>query len=964
MRYRSRGDLDALATVFDRTAPQLERLARTLTRTHAEDVVQETYLNAIEHSASWDAGRPLVPWLLGILTNRVQQVWRLEGRQYDPERMVAREPIQPEECLAYMELLEQLEHALESLSPGLRQAVSGALFDNQTPTQLAVELGLSPGTLRQRLHRGLSRLRLSLKSALLWVIGLFGLRSNGLAALRDNVLQFAAKSSPSGVSGWTTASVGSRWGAWLGLAALLSWAGIVLWKGEETSTKVSSGPALSPLQQAKASSEGVAPELGSPLLKASSATRQSVASEPKLEVRVTWRGNGLPAGGHPVRLMLAGGEQRQRITDAHGYTSFAIAANEQPLSVAADPTPQSPRVTRPLYRVKLDEPQHLSVHRGGSVSGQVLGPDEDPIPFATVLGWCGSGLDETADREVLADTKGRFVVEGLGERFALLAHSPEFVGAQGLRGNVQEGQRLEGHVLRVAPPGKMAGQALLPNGDRAVGVELWISHDVGSHSVIHQTHDADVARFYAGAGKAISDAKGWFEIDSLPPGRHRLRAKLAPYLVYSELHALLPDQVTVQLDAGESLRGRVVDHQGRPVLDAQISHWPFYGNVHTIKSWSSVDPQTGRFELRGILPVEQPHGIVNNRGLIVRAPGHSIHAYDSLPDDLSEIEPMQIRLLPEKTIEGVVRKADGSPASGIAVRIEGDRQLDLGFTSSTPHTWEKRAGCNETWTNAEGKFLFDRLYSGQFKVQVFADRTREQSLTQVTRSGSAPLEFQLTPEALCKVVLQVSVVDILTGQPIDDFELQHIVGSTGFHRNLVRIDGGWETSGIEAGEFGLRVTAEGYAPKRVQPKHWAEGVHRLALSLWPARTVKVLPLNQNGDWVRGVMVSGSGPDGNPIAFSVPGGSVTSHVQLEERSPFLHGLPAGAVSLHFESDKGHADLQLDLSKPLLEAVEVRITEAIEIQAELYIWELIAAEDLVPGESPDHPSQIANPCRRRP
>ena len=70
-RFRSANDLDALGEVFDRTAPDLLRLAAHLTRdaSTAEDLVQQTFLVAIDRRASYERGRPLLPWLLGILSN-------------------------------------------------------------------------------------------------------------------------------------------------------------------------------------------------------------------------------------------------------------------------------------------------------------------------------------------------------------------------------------------------------------------------------------------------------------------------------------------------------------------------------------------------------------------------------------------------------------------------------------------------------------------------------------------------------------------------------------------------------------------------------------------------------------------------------------------------------------------------------------------------------------------------------
>ena len=54
-RFRSRGDVGALAEVFDRAAPKLYAVARHLAREEgeAEDLVQASFLTALERAGSF-----------------------------------------------------------------------------------------------------------------------------------------------------------------------------------------------------------------------------------------------------------------------------------------------------------------------------------------------------------------------------------------------------------------------------------------------------------------------------------------------------------------------------------------------------------------------------------------------------------------------------------------------------------------------------------------------------------------------------------------------------------------------------------------------------------------------------------------------------------------------------------------------------------------------------------------------
>src|SRR5262245_9880701 len=74
-RFRRARDLEALAEVFDRTAPELLELGRHLTRGRgeAEDLVQAAFLAALEGADRFEPGRELVPWLVGILANLARQ---------------------------------------------------------------------------------------------------------------------------------------------------------------------------------------------------------------------------------------------------------------------------------------------------------------------------------------------------------------------------------------------------------------------------------------------------------------------------------------------------------------------------------------------------------------------------------------------------------------------------------------------------------------------------------------------------------------------------------------------------------------------------------------------------------------------------------------------------------------------------------------------------------------------------
>ncbi|MFY9341916.1 MAG: sigma-70 family RNA polymerase sigma factor [Planctomycetota bacterium] len=166
-RFRRRGDPRELAAVFDRTAPELWRVAAHLCRHRhdAEDAVQSTFLAAIEHRDEWDAARPLLPWLLGLLVNRVREQRRRAARTVDATRLAPRPAEDPAERAAQGEFGAVLTASLERLDEPYRSALEQHLVHDKQPHEIAAQAGETAGAVRMRIHRGLDRLRRQLPRA-------------------------------------------------------------------------------------------------------------------------------------------------------------------------------------------------------------------------------------------------------------------------------------------------------------------------------------------------------------------------------------------------------------------------------------------------------------------------------------------------------------------------------------------------------------------------------------------------------------------------------------------------------------------------------------------------------------------------------------------------------------------------------------------------------------------------------
>ncbi|MEM1449277.1 MAG: RNA polymerase sigma factor [Planctomycetota bacterium] len=171
LRYRKKGDAAALGRVFDLVAPELLALAVHVTGdlSTAEDAVQDTFLVAVEGADRYDASRPFVPWLVGILVNRARK--GRDRRRDDRVRATAEDgaPLEelaaearradPARATAAREIEDLVARAVTMLGEPYRSVVEQHLGECAPPRDIAIALGRAPGTVRVQLHRGLEQLR-------------------------------------------------------------------------------------------------------------------------------------------------------------------------------------------------------------------------------------------------------------------------------------------------------------------------------------------------------------------------------------------------------------------------------------------------------------------------------------------------------------------------------------------------------------------------------------------------------------------------------------------------------------------------------------------------------------------------------------------------------------------------------------------------------------------------------------
>ncbi len=168
------GDKSACAECVERHANGVYRLALRLLRddAEAEDVVQETFLNAFKAINSFDGRSKLSTWLYRIAYNaalmRLRRSRPLTVSVDDPElsddgfetpRQLFDWCCLPEQDFETDEARAQLEEAIQELPEKLRAVFVLRELEGLSTEETAQALGVSAEAVKTRLHRARLRLR-------------------------------------------------------------------------------------------------------------------------------------------------------------------------------------------------------------------------------------------------------------------------------------------------------------------------------------------------------------------------------------------------------------------------------------------------------------------------------------------------------------------------------------------------------------------------------------------------------------------------------------------------------------------------------------------------------------------------------------------------------------------------------------------------------------------------------------
>ncbi|MBL8722536.1 MAG: sigma-70 family RNA polymerase sigma factor [Planctomycetes bacterium] len=582
-RFRRTGDPRLLAKAFDRTAPELWKVAAHLCRNRhaAEDAVQNTFLTAIEAKDRWDAARPLLPWLLGLLANRVRENRRRDARALESERVtVLAGERDPAELAEHGEFGAAFRTALQRLAEPFREALERHLVHGQAAHEIAAELGVPAGTVRMRLHRGLDQLRQKLPSGFVGGgLAVAALAPESFAAMRQAVLTAVP-------GGTAVAALGSGHvvlgviGVLLMKKSILAVVAILglglgawrLWPefGGDLDAAASAPPLVAmtmrPIAPAPADEEATAPEIREQVVAAASARRTPMGrlrvvlrhggtQEPvalNLEVTAGLGPDGAPRAAIPGALQFG-------TTDAQGVAVFTLPEGKAKVS-SAILMHKKPVEAEVVANAETELLITLPVQLAAAV--EVVDARGQAIAGARILGRTHSDVGQVVERELgHTGADGWWRAQFLDSGVPIRATANGFVASHPV--DLHQ-RRPRARLVLDDGPALVAGTVFGPDGRPLPGAEIAIQ-----------------PRMPGVAGERpmalVADAQGRYECAYVPPGAVTVFAlrqlgggELRFARADADVQGQQRHQVDVRFDAGARLVVSLTGADGRPVVGQEI----------------------------------------------------------------------------------------------------------------------------------------------------------------------------------------------------------------------------------------------------------------------------------------------------------------------------------------------------------------------------------------------------------
>jgi RNA polymerase sigma-70 factor, ECF subfamily len=150
------GDQAALGALYDRFHADVYRFVARIARSDsADDLTQQTFLEAYRSARRFRGESAVKTWLFGIAVNQVRNFFRGEQRRANANANLAAMPSSRAPSVNEVITVEQqrrwIAAAVEQLSPGLREAYVLCMIEEVPGKEAAQILGIREASLWRRL---------------------------------------------------------------------------------------------------------------------------------------------------------------------------------------------------------------------------------------------------------------------------------------------------------------------------------------------------------------------------------------------------------------------------------------------------------------------------------------------------------------------------------------------------------------------------------------------------------------------------------------------------------------------------------------------------------------------------------------------------------------------------------------------------------------------------------------------
>ncbi len=688
-----------MGDLFDATAAELMRVATHLAPdlAAAEDLVQACFVTAIQAADRHDPGRPVLPWLLGILGNHAKRQQQTRVRRPDPARL--RPPLTPsqapEAAAAHQELERAVSDAIEQLPERYRAVLRLHLRHGLGPTDIAIDLGRAPATVRKQLQRGLQRLRAALPTGAALALPALLLSSPGLAAVRRAVLQGARLHHATPVL--HLATPGFLMKKTLIAATAVSLACLVpllWWRAPAPPASAETDRTAS--RSMETAARPTAESLPQPAAaRTPSAVASSAAERGALEILVTWSDTGSPAAGIEVRALPTAHDtpallQRQARTDPDGRARLAGL----PAGTWTVETDRGAR-TEAATTAGRSTPVHLHLPPALTVKGTAVDDDGRGVGGAEIT---LSDADDFADTAVVAKAApdGTFLLRGVPRRSLISARAPGHRSAMALRASSDVDGTVELRLVLHRGGRVVRGRVVRPDGTPVAGAAVVVGFIVDADLIVPFVSPRTPARPPV---ITRTDAHGRFAaIGVRTDVTEVVWVRADGFAMWRGPAPLSAEEIVVELQPGGDVAGVLRGPDGAPCAGVDVTMLAHEAEgAHGLPRWARHAQQTdaeGRFRLRAV-----PAG---TRRIHARGSGWQA-ATATLQITAGATVRWEPRLDPALSLRGRVRDTGGAPLIGCVIRATAPGD---GASVSTE-------------SDSEGRFAFPDCDDRRFELAVF-----------------------------------------------------------------------------------------------------------------------------------------------------------------------------------------------------------------------------------------------------